>query len=79
MPKRKAYSINEKLKIVARIRNGESQCKVARETCIAESTMCGWLKDEEKLRKFVDTVEDGDGLRRKKARQANEDAPTAQY
>ena len=55
------------------MRNGDSQCKVARETCIAESTIRGWLKDEEKLRKFVDTVEDGDGLRRKKARQAKDD------
>ena len=73
MPKRKAYSIKEKLEIVARIRNGQSQCKVARETGIAESTVRGWLKDEDKLRKFVDTVEDGDGLRRKKARQAKDD------
>ena len=74
MAKRKAYSIKEKLEIVARIRNGDSQCTVARETCIAESTIRGWLKDEEKLRKFVDTVKDGDGLRRKKARQAKDDA-----
>ena len=35
--------------------------------------MRSWLKDEEKLRKFVDMVEDCDRLRRKKARQAKDD------
>ncbi len=48
--KRKAYSIRDKLETVDRIRRGDSQTRVAREVGIAESTIRGWLKDEDKLR-----------------------------
>ena len=71
MPKRKAYTIQEKLDIITRIRKGETQSKVSRETSVPESTLRGWLKDEVKLREFVHTVEESDGLRRKKARVAS--------
>ena len=68
MPKRKAYSVCEKLRLVTRIRNGETQCKVSREMCIPESTLRGWIKDEVKLRKFAHTVQEDDGLQQKKIR-----------
>ena len=47
MPKRKAYTVREKLELITRIRNGESQAKVARETSIADSTLQGWLEGED--------------------------------
>ena len=50
MPKRKAYTVREKLDLVIRIRKGESQCKVSREM------LRGWLKDEVKLREFLINV-----------------------
>jgi len=59
MPKRKSYSVREKLVVVTRVQNGES-------------TIRGWLKDEQKLRDFVDTVDSTDGMKRKKARTAND-------
>ena len=66
MPKRKAYTVREKLELITRIRNGESQAKVARETSIAESTLHGWLKCEGQLRHYADGLQDEDGLKRKK-------------
>ena len=65
MPKRKAYTVCEKLNLVIRIRKGESQCKVFWE-------IRGWLKDEVKLQEFVHTVQEDDGLRRKKTRIAKD-------
>lgn len=72
MPKRKCYSVREKLNLIDRVRNGEGQTKVAREMSVAESTLRGWLKDEAKLREFVDTVEESEGLARKRARTATD-------
>ena len=60
MPKRKCYTVREKLNLIDRVRNGEGQTKVAREMCVAESTLRGWLKDENKLREFVDNVEESE-------------------
>ena len=74
MPKRKAYAVRGKLDLVIRIRKGESQCKVSREMCVPESTLRGWLKDEMKLREFIHTVEEDDGLRRKKTRVTKDSA-----
>ena len=68
MPKRKAYTVREKLQLVTRMRNGEAQCKISREMGIPESTLRGWLKDEVKLREFVHTLQDDDSLLRKKTR-----------
>ena len=56
MPKRKAYTVREKLDLVIRIRKGESQCKVSREMHVPESTLRGWLKDEVKLQEFLINV-----------------------
>ena len=51
--KRKVYSVEDKLSAISRVRGGESQAKVSRDLGVAESTLRGWLKDENKLRKFV--------------------------
>ena len=72
MPKRKAYTVREKLELITCIRNGESQAKVARETSIAESTLRGWLKWEGALRQYADGLQDEDGLKRKKQRTAKD-------
>ncbi|KAI0242258.1 Exoskeleton protein RP43 [Lamellibrachia satsuma] len=42
--------------------------------CVPESTLRGWLKDEMKLREFIHTVEEDDGLRRKKTHVAKDSA-----
>ena len=56
MPKRKAYTVREKLDLVIRIRKGELQCKVSREMRVPKSTLRGWLKNEVKLREFLINV-----------------------
>lgn len=48
------------------------QSVVCRESGIPEGTLRGWLKDESKLRDFVDSVDSVDGLCRKKARTAKD-------
>ena len=57
MPKRKAYSVQDKIAIIQRIRNGETRTKVIKETGVPESTLRGWLKDEDKLKDFCDAVD----------------------
>ncbi|XP_064418030.1 jerky protein homolog-like [Latimeria chalumnae] len=80
MEKRKAYNVHEKLEIVDRIHAGQSKAKISRDTGVPESTLRGWLKEEYKLRAFVMTVGETEGLSRKKACTAS-DAPldTAVY
>ena len=46
MGKRKAYAVKEKLYLVQRIRDGESQASISSETGVPESTLRGWLKDQ---------------------------------
>ena len=74
MPKRKhaAYTVQQKLQIVSRIRNGETQAKVSREAGIPESTLRGWLKEEPKLRQFLEEVDSDDGIKRKRTRTAKD-------
>ncbi|XP_053373996.1 jerky protein homolog-like [Mercenaria mercenaria] len=69
--KRKAYTISEKLHVVDRIRNGETQAKVSREIGVSDSTIRGWLKDEAKLRGASSSLEDS-GQVRKRARTAQD-------
>ena len=69
--KRKAYTIAEKLHIVDRVRNGETQAKVSKEKGVAEGTLRGWLKDEGKLREAC-TVMDDCGQKRKRSRTAQD-------
>ena len=72
MPKRKAYSVEQKLEAIARVRKGESQAVVSRDNGVPESTLRGWLKDEEKLKDFVHTLDESDGMKRKKAKTAKD-------
>ena len=65
-----AHTVQKKLKIVSRIRNGETQAKVSRETGIPESTIRGWLKEEPKLRQFLEEVDSDEGLLRKRTKTA---------
>ena len=63
--KRKAYSVAEKLAVVDRLKNGESQAQVSRSLGVAESTMRGWIKDESRLRKFSSEMEDAGNSRKR--------------
>uniref|UniRef100_H2ZRR3 HTH CENPB-type domain-containing protein n=1 Tax=Latimeria chalumnae TaxID=7897 RepID=H2ZRR3_LATCH len=80
MGKRKAYNVHEKLELIDRIHAGQSKAKISRDTGVPESTLQGWLKEEYKLRVFVMTVSETEGLSRKRAHTAS-DAPldTAVY
>ncbi|KII61190.1 Tigger transposable element derived 5 [Thelohanellus kitauei] len=73
MLKRKSYSVKDKLEINDRIKNGESKAKISRETCIAESTLRGWMKQEEILRGCVGSVVEGEALKKMKVRPAKDD------
>jgi len=67
--KPQSYTVAFKLQIISRIRNGnEQQTKVARELGISESTVRGWLRNEDKLRSFVDELDSEVGMARKRAR-----------
>ena len=57
--------------VVTRAQNGESQANVSHNNAVAQSTIRGWLKDEQKQCNFVDTVDSSEGMKRKKARTAN--------
>ena len=65
--KRKAYTIAEKLHIIDRIKKGETQASVSRDTGIRDSTIRGWIKDEDRLRDSSNNLEDC-GQARKRAR-----------
>ena len=78
--KRAQYTITEKLQLVNRIRKGESQAQVSRATGIADSTLRGWLKEEAKLRSFLDETDSKTGLCRKRAKTSqNPDLDSAVY
>jgi hypothetical protein len=57
----------EKLKIIERVKNGESKACLFRERGIPEGTIRCWMK-EEKLRSFVDSIVEDVRLQRKKTR-----------
>uniref|UniRef100_H3AJ53 HTH CENPB-type domain-containing protein n=1 Tax=Latimeria chalumnae TaxID=7897 RepID=H3AJ53_LATCH len=80
MGKRKAYNVHEKLELIDRIHAGQSKAKISHDTGVPESTLRGWLKEEYRLRPFVVTVSETEGLSRKRACTAS-DAPldTAVY
>ena len=50
MPKYKSHSITDKLAVIASIKYSESK---AHDNGLQESTICGWLRGEEKLHDFV--------------------------
>lgn len=66
--KRKAYSIKEKLNTVERVKAGEPRSKILRDMGIPDSTLRGWMKDEDKLRTFAYNVD----IKKKKARTAKD-------
>ena len=70
--KRKAYTVAEKLKAVDRVKKGEAKTKVGRDIGAPESTVRRWVREEDKLRQFIDNIEHDEGLARKKARTAKD-------
>jgi transposase len=47
--KLKAYTIEEKLNVIDRTKKGTRQCEIAKELDLPESTLRGWIKNENKL------------------------------
>jgi antitoxin component YwqK of YwqJK toxin-antitoxin module len=60
--KRNNYTIVEKLKTIERVKNGESKASLFRKRGIPEGTISGWMKEGNKLRSFVYSIEDDVGL-----------------
>lgn len=73
MAYRKAYSIKDKLEAIERVKNGERQASVSRDFGVPGGTLRGWLKDEQKLRWFLEQLGGDVGTQRKKMRLANEE------
>ena len=59
-----------KLAVIASIKNGQSQASISHDNSVLESTICGWLRYEEKLCDFVDIVNPTDWMKSKKAKTA---------
>ncbi|XP_076310682.1 uncharacterized protein LOC143225345 [Tachypleus tridentatus] len=55
-------------------RNGEARTKIMKEIGVPESTLRGWLKNEDQLREFCNQVDRMTGLQRKKAKTAADPA-----
>ncbi|XP_033011837.1 tigger transposable element-derived protein 5 [Lacerta agilis] len=70
---RRAYSIKDKLQAIERVKRGERQASVCRDFGVPGGTLRGWLKDESKLRWFLDQLGGEVGTHRKKMRLANEE------
>ncbi|XP_054841919.1 tigger transposable element-derived protein 5 [Eublepharis macularius] len=70
---RRAYSIKDKLQAIERVKKGERQASVCRDFGVPGGTLRGWLKDEMKLRWFLDQLGGEVGTHRKKMRLANEE------
>ncbi|XP_006830932.1 PREDICTED: tigger transposable element-derived protein 5 [Chrysochloris asiatica] len=70
---RKAYSIKDKLQAIERVKSGERQASVCRDFGVPGGTLRGWLKDEPKLRWFLEQLGGEVGTQRKKMRLANEE------
>jgi hypothetical protein len=71
MTKRKYYTIVEKLKIIERVKNGESKVILFCKRGIPEGTIHSWMKEENKLHQSVDSIEDDVGLQRRKLDSVN--------
>ena len=46
----------------------ESEANMSHDNDVPDSTICRWLKNEDKLHDFVDTVDSTDWMKRKMAR-----------
>ncbi|NXS09412.1 TIGD5 protein, partial [Neodrepanis coruscans] len=73
MSLRRAYSIQDKLRAIERVKRGERQASVCRAFGVPGGTLRGWLKDEAKLRWFLQQLGGTAGTQRKKMRLANEE------
>ncbi|NWX22788.1 TIGD5 protein, partial [Aegotheles bennettii] len=73
MSLRRAYSIKDKLEAIERVKKGERQANVCRAFGVPGGTLRGWLKDEAKLRWFLEQLGGEVGTQRKKMRLANEE------
>ncbi|XP_027308598.2 tigger transposable element-derived protein 5 [Anas platyrhynchos] len=73
MALRRAYSIKDKLRAIERVKKGERQAAVCRAFGVPGGTLRGWLKDEGKLRWFLEQLGGEVGTQRKKMRLANEE------
>ncbi|KAM9308483.1 tigger transposable element-derived protein 5 [Gastrophryne carolinensis] len=73
MAYRRAYSIKDKLEAIERVKRGERQASVSRDFGVPGGTLRGWLKDERKLRWFLERLGGDAGTQRKKMRLANEE------
>ncbi|NWU70983.1 TIGD5 protein, partial [Pterocles burchelli] len=73
MALRRAYSIKDKLQAIERVKKGERQASVCRAFGVPGGTLRGWLKDEAKLRWFLEQLGGEVGTQRKKMRLANEE------
>lgn len=54
--KRTSYTVEQKLEIVRLVREGCQQTMLAREVGLPESTLRGWLREEEKLRTILQRI-----------------------
>ncbi|CAM5085439.1 unnamed protein product [Natator depressus] len=63
--KQKAWIVKEKLETLDRLKSGMSQAKVSKEVGVGESTLRGWIKEEEKLRSMLVELDESEGLERK--------------
>ncbi|NXU48363.1 TIGD5 protein, partial [Turnix velox] len=70
---RRAYPIKDKLQAIERVKKGERQATVCRAFGVPGGTLRGWLKDEAKLRWFLEQLGGEVGTQRKKMRLANEE------
>ena len=52
------FTVLEKLAVIDRVKRGDSRAKIRQELGVPESTMRGWLKDEEKYRQFAEVIYD---------------------
>ena len=53
---------------MASVKCGESQANMFHENGVPESTIHGWLRDEEKYCDFVDAADSTDWMKRKRAK-----------
>jgi len=67
----KINSAQEKIHFIIEWK-GESRRKDVKDTGVVESTLKGWLKEAEKLRGFCNTVNQEEGLKRKRTKTARD-------
>ncbi|KAK9721599.1 CENP-B N-terminal DNA-binding domain [Popillia japonica] len=68
MSKRHSYSVKEKLEIIKKVKSGVTKACIRREFGIPEGTVRGWMAEETKLNSFIDKLDEGTSLNRKKTR-----------